>query len=151
TFSTGYYNTVTRGEANQSLSFVPIGARFDIGGYYLSPDLLSFSAQPELNLGPQASDAGFQGGNGIKLRFTLLRKSIAPLTFRYSNVQVEDAYFGSLSQISGYTLKNRTKDLGLTWELKPHGLPATTVDFGTGSVDSKSGTAGVSDYLSHGN
>lgn len=151
TISTGYYNTTTRGEASQSLSFVPIGARFDMGGYYLSPDLLSFSAQPELNFGPQASDAGFQGGNGIKLRFTLLGKSIAPLTFRYSNVQVEDAYFGSITQISGYTLKNRTKDLGLTWEFKPHGMPATTVDWGTGSVDSKSGTAGISDYLSHGN
>src|SRR6202035_1148049 len=101
TISTGYYNSITRGEANQSLSFVPIGARFEMGGYYLSPDLLSFSAQPELNFGPQASDAGFQGGNGIKLGFTLLRKSIVPLTFRYSNVQVEDAYFGSLTQISG--------------------------------------------------
>ena len=151
TISTGYYNTITRGEANQSLSFVPIGARFEMGGYYLSPDLLSFSAQPELNLGPQASDAGFQGGNGIKLGFTLLRKSIVPLTFRYSNVQVEDAYFGSLTQISGYTLKNRTKDLGVTWEFKPHGLPSTTVDWSTGSVDSKSGTPGIPDYLSHGN
>jgi hypothetical protein len=151
TISTGYYNTTTRGEANQSLSFVPIGAKFEMGGYYLSPDLLSFSAQPELNLGPQASDAGFQGGNGIKFNFTLLRKSIAPLTFRYSNVQVEDAYFGSLTQISGYTLKNRTKDLGVTWEFKPHNLPATTVDWSTGSVDSKSGTPGVADYLSHGN
>ncbi|HXB67613.1 MAG TPA: hypothetical protein VNY05_05185 [Candidatus Acidoferrales bacterium] len=150
-FSTGYYNTTTRGEASQSLSFVPVGARFEMSGYYHSPDLLSFSAQPELNFGPQASDAGFQGGNGIKFRFTLLRKSIAPLTFRYSNVQVEDAYFGSLTQISGYTLKNRTKDLGVTWEFKPKGLPATTFDFGTGSVDSKSATAGIPDYLSHGN
>ncbi len=151
TFSTGYYNTSTRGEANQSLSFVPFGARFDMGGYYLSPDLVSFSAQPELNFGPQASDAGFQGGNGIRLSVTFLRKSIAPLTFRYSNVQVEDVYFGSLSQISGYTLKNRNKDLGVTWEFKPHGLPETTVDWGTGSVDSKSGTAGISDYQSDGN
>jgi hypothetical protein len=151
TISTGYYNSITRGEANQSLSFVPIGARFEMSGYYMSPDLLTFSAQPELNLGPQASDAGFQGGNGIKLGFTLLRKSIAPLTFRYSNVQVEDAYFGSLTQISGYTLKNRTKDLGLTWEFKPKDLPATTVDWSTGSVDSKSGTPGIPDYLSHGN
>jgi hypothetical protein len=150
TFSTGYYNTTTRGEANQSLSFVPIGARFEMTGYYLSPDLLSFSAQPELNFGPQASDAGFQGGNGIKLGFTLLRQSITPLTFRYSNIQVEDAYFGSLTQISGYTLKNRNKDLGLTWEFKPHGLPATTVDWGTDSVDSKSGTPGIPDYQSHG-
>jgi hypothetical protein len=151
TFSTGYYNTSTRGEANQSLSFVPVGARFDMGGYFLSPDLLSFSAQPELNFGPQASDAGFQGGNGLKLRFTLLGKSIAPLTFRYSNIQVEDAYFGSLTQVSGYTLKNRTKDLGLTWEFKPKGLPSTIVDWGTGSVDSKSGTVGLADYQSHGN
>lgn len=151
TFSTGYYNSSTRGEANQSLSFVPVGARFDMGGYYLSPDLLSFSAQPELNYGPQASDAGFQGGNGIKLSVSLLRKGIMPLTFRYSNVQVEEAYFGSLSQLSGYTLKNRNKDLGVTWELKPKGLPTTIVDWGMGSVDSRSGTAGIPDYESHGN
>jgi hypothetical protein len=151
TFSTGYYSSTTRGEANQSLSFVPVGARFDMGGYYLSPDLLSFSAQPELNFGPQASDAGFQGGNGIKLSVSLLRKGIMPLTFRYSNVQVEEAYFGSLSQLSGYTLKNRNKDLGVTWELKPKDLPATVVDWGMGSVDSRSGTVGIPDYQSHGN
>ena len=36
TFSTGYYNTYTRGEANQSMSFIPVGAKFDINGYYLS-------------------------------------------------------------------------------------------------------------------
>src|ERR1019366_7955746 len=101
--------------------------------------------------GPQASDAGFQGGNGIKLSVSLLRKGIMPLTFRYSNVQVEEAYFGSLSQLSGYTLKNRNKDLGVTWELKPKGLPTTIVDWGMGSVDSRSGTAGIPDYESHGN
>jgi len=151
TFFTGYYNTTTRGEANQSVSFVPVGARFDMNGYYLSPDLLSVSAQPELTLGPQASDAGFQGGNGITLGVTLLRKSITPLTFRYSNVQVEDVYFGSLSQISGYTTNNRNKDLGVTWGFSPKGLPATTVDWATRSVNSKSGAAGVSDYQSHGN
>src|SRR5579863_8694455 len=66
-FSTGYYATTTRGEANQSLSFIPVGSRFDMSGYYLTPDLLSFSAQPELNFGPQATEAGFQGGNGIRL------------------------------------------------------------------------------------
>jgi len=151
TVTTGYYNTATRGEANQSLSFAPFGARFDMSGYFMSPDLLNFSAQPELNAGPQASDVGFQGGNGIRLRLTLLRKRILPLTFRYSNVQVADVYFGSLSQISGYTLKNRNKDLGLTGEFKPKGLPVTTVDWGTQSVDSKSGTPGVPDYQSRGN
>jgi hypothetical protein len=151
TFSTGYYNTETRGEANQSLAFVPFGARFDINGYYLTPDLLSFSAQPELGIGPQASEAGFEGGNGIRLQVTLLRKRIFPLTFHYANVQVEDVYFGSLSQISGYTLKNRTKDLGLTWEFRPRGLPQTVVDWGTNSVDSVPGIPNVPDYLSHGN
>ena len=97
----------------------------------MSPELLSFSAQPELNLGPQASDAGFQGGNGIKLQTSFLRKSIFPVTFHYSNIQVEDVYFGSLSQISGYSLRNRNKDLGVTGELKPkEWLPITTIDWG---------------------
>jgi hypothetical protein len=150
TFSTGYYNTTTRGEANQSANFVPVGARFEVEGYYATPELLSFSAQPELNYGPQASDAGFEGGNGIRLGFTFLGKSITPLTFRYSNLQDEDVYFGSLSQVSGYTLKERNKDLGLTWEFKPHGLPATTIDWGRGSVDSQSSIAGVTDYQSFG-
>jgi hypothetical protein len=151
TLSSGFYSTTTRGDATQSASFVPVGARFDINGYFVSPDLVSVSAQPELNLGPQASDAGFQGGNGATVRVTLLRKSIMPLTVRYSNVQVENVYFGSLSQLSGYTLRNRNKDVGVTWEFRPRGWPATLVDWGLGSVDSKSGTAGVSDYQSQGN
>lgn len=151
TFSTGYYNSVTRGEASQSLQFVPFGARFDINGYYLSPDFLSFSAQPELGIGPQASEAGFQGGNGIRLDVTLLRKRMFPLTFHYSNLQVEDVYFGSLTQVSSYTLKNRTKDLGLTWEVVPRGLPHTIFDWGTNSVDSVPGIPNVPDYLAHGN
>lgn len=150
TFSTGYYNTTTHGDANQSISFVPAQAKFELSGYLMTPELLSFSAHPQVNLGPQASEAGFQGGNGIQLTMTLFRKRIFPLTFRYSNVQVEDVYFGSLSQVSGYTLKNRTKDLGLTWEFKPPGLPEAIVDWGTGSVDSKAGAAGMADYLSHG-
>ena len=150
TFSTGYYESFTRGAANQSLDFVPFGALFDINGYYLSPDFISYSAQPEVGLGPQASEAGFQGGNGIRLQLTLLRKRIFPLTFHYSNLQVEDVYFGSLTQISSYTLKNRTKDLGLTWEFRPRGLPSTVVDWGTNSVDSVPGIPNVPDYLSHG-
>jgi len=150
TISTGYYSSDTRGEANQSLQFVPFGARFDINGYYLSPDFISYSAQPELGYGPQASEAGFDGGNGIRLQVTLLRKRIFPLTFHYSNLQVEDVYFGSLTQVSSYTLSDRNKDLGLTWELRPHGLPATVVDWGTNSVDSVPGIPNVPDYLSHG-
>jgi hypothetical protein len=151
TFSTGFYSTTTRGEAHQSTRFAPVEARFELSGYYLSPDLVSYWVQPQINAGPQASDAGFQGGNGIQLRVTVLRKTIVPVTFRYANVQVEDVYFGSLSQISGYTMQNRNKDLGVTWELKPHSLPATVFDWGTGSTDSKSAAAGLSDYLSQSN
>ncbi len=150
TVSTGYYNASTRGDANQSLSFVPFGARFDMDGYLLSPEFLAISAVPEVTAGPQASEAGFQGGNGIQLRTTLFRKSMSPLTFRYSNVAVKDAYFGSLTQVSGYTVNNRNKDLGVTWEFRPPHLPSTTVDWGKGSVDSKSDIAEIPDYLSHG-
>lgn len=150
TFSTGYYSTSTSGDASQRLNFVPFGARFDASGFLVSPDLLMYSVQPEVNVGPQASEAGFQGGNGVRLRMTLFRKLI-PITFRYSNVQVEDVYFGSLTQVSGYTLKDRTKDLGLTVELKRKSLPSATIDWGTGSVDAKPGIAGISDYFSRGN
>ena len=82
---------------------------------------------------------------------TFLRKRSFPVTLRYSNLQVEDVYFGSLTQVSGYTLRNRTKDLGVTWELRPKGLPATILDWGTNSVDSVPGIPNVPDYLSHGN
>jgi hypothetical protein len=150
TFSTGYYSATTHGDANQSTRFAPVEARFELSGYYLSPDLASFWVQPQLNAGPQASDAGFQGGNGVQFRVTLLRKSIAPFTFRYANVQVQDVYFGSLSQVSGYTMQNRNKDLGVTWEFKPHGLPSSVLDWGVSSTDSKSAVAGMSDYLSEG-
>lgn len=149
-FATGFYSTSTRGEAHQSQSFVPLGARFDVNGFYINPDFLSFSAVPEFNLGPQASEAGFQGGTGITFRVTLLGKSISPLTFRYSNVQVEDVCFGGLTQVSGYSLKNRNMNLGLTWQFKPKNLPVTTIDWGTGSVDSKPGIPLLSDYVSHG-
>jgi len=117
-FTTGYYASSARGEQYENLKFVPFGAKFDMNGFFINPDLLSVTVQPELNVGPQASEAGFEGGNGIRLRTTLLRK-LFPLTFRYSNVQVEDVFFGSLSQISGYTLQERMKDLGLTLDLKP--------------------------------
>jgi len=147
-FSSGYYNTYTRGDTNQSINFVPVGATFDINGYYMMPDLLNFWIQPELNYGPQASDVGFQGGNGVRMRVNVLRQRAFPLTFRYSNIQLEDVFYGSLSQVSAYTLKERTTDLGLTWELRPPGFPATTFDWGTGSVDSKSGIPQVPDYLS---
>lgn len=150
TVSTGYYNTYSRGETNQALSFVPLGAKFDVSGYYMSPDLLNFNVQPELNIGPQASEAGFQGGNGVQLQLTMLRKLI-PITFHYSNLQVEDVYFGSLTQLSSYSLENRNKDLGVTVELKTKKLPDTIIDWGTTSVDSKSSIQGVPDYLSSGN
>ena len=150
TFTTGYYSTFARGQENEKLSFVPFGARFDIDGYYKTPDFLNFSAQPEFNAGPQASDAGFLGGNGGRFQVTLLRRLI-PITFHYANVQVEDVFFGSLTQISGYTLKNRNKDLGLTLQLISKRLPATIVDWGVSSVDSQSSIAEVSDYVSQGN
>ncbi len=148
TFFTGYYSATSRGDAVQDVNFVPFGARFDVNGFLFSPDLLSFWAQPQFNVGPQASEAGFQGGNGIALRLSLLRKRAFPLTFRYSNLKFEDVYFGSLTQISAYTLNNRTRDLGLTWELKPSNLPLTIIDWGTGSVNAKSDIALIPDYLS---
>ena len=147
-FSSGFYDTWTKGQSNQQVKFVPAGAKFDINGYYLTPDLLTFSVQPELNLGPQASEAGFQDGNGVALRVTALRRR-APLTLRYSNLHIADVYFGTLSQVSAYRLGTRTKELGLTWNFKPAKLPSVTVDWGTGSVGSDSGLVDVPAYASH--
>src|SRR5262249_42649542 len=127
TFTTGFYQTTARGDTNQSLSFIPVGARFEMNGYLKSPDLLTFWAQPEASYGPQAGEAGFQNGNGIRFRMTVLRKLI-PLTFRYSNVEEEDVFIGSLSQVSGYTLKNRNREVGLTLNLRSVKFPSVIVD-----------------------
>jgi hypothetical protein len=153
TFSTGYYNSFSRGGSNQSqkINFMPAGAFFDINGYYLKPDLLNYSIQPELYAGAQASDAGFEGGNGIRMRVAALPKGVVPLTFRYSNVQLKDAYFGSLTQVSSYTLNNRNKDLGLTGGLNMAGLPAMTIDWGINSVQSESFSPAIPDYISRSN
>lgn len=149
TFSTGYYTTTTTVQTAQSLTFVPFGAKFDINGYVVSPDLFNFLVQPELNAGPQASEAGFEGGNGVRLRATFFRK-IIPITVHYANVQVEDVYFGSLTQVSGYTLKDRNKDLGVTMEFRRKLWPEAVLDWGTDGVDSTPGIAGIPDYISDG-
>lgn len=62
------------------------------------------------------------------MRIAFLRKRSFPLTFRYSNVQVQEVYFGNSTQVSAYNLSNRTRDLGLTWEWKPHGPPDHDLD-----------------------
>jgi hypothetical protein len=150
-FSTGYYSSYTRDDVNQNISFVPVGATFNITGYYMMPDFLSFTAQPEINFGPQASEAGFQGGNGIRFTTTLLRRRAFPLTFRYTNVQMEDAYFGGLGQVSTYRLKNRFRDLGVNWELRPTNRPILYFDWDKSSSDSVSGIDLIPDAHSHGN
>jgi hypothetical protein len=151
TFTTGFYTAYTKGGGNESqrIRFVPAGASFEINGYYLTPDLLDYWFQPHLNVGPQASDAGFQGDNGLRTRITFLRRRAFPVTFRYSNVQLKDVYFGSLTQLSTYSRNSRNKDLGVSTELKPNGLPVTTIDWGTSSVNSESGLSLVPDYVSH--
>lgn len=146
---TGYYDTRTRGEANQTLHTIPLGARFDLDGYFLSPDLVSFSFQPEVSAGPQATEAGIQGGNGVRLRVTFLRKRAFPLTFRYNNVQVQDIFFGGLTQLSGYRLRNRNKEIGLTWEVHPDKALSLVFDLGTGSADAKAEIPEIPDYKSH--
>jgi hypothetical protein len=150
TLSTGYYSSYTSGGVNedQSIDFVPLGGKFDINGYYMTPDVLEYYVGTELNTGSQAMDAGFEGGNGISTRITSFRRGAIPLTFRYSNVQLKDVYFGSLTQLSSYTLENRNKDLGVTAGLQIPSLPAATVDWGSSSVRSKSFSPGIPDYVS---
>ena len=150
TFSSGYYNSYAKGGGNgdQRISFVPADAALNLNGYYLSPDMLNYFIQSEMSTGSQASDAGFEGGNGISTRISALRTGAFPMTFRYSNMQLKDAYFGSLTQVSSYTQKNRNKDLGLTVGLNISGLPAVTIDWGTSSVQSQSFTPAIPDYTS---
>ncbi|MEQ1883682.1 MAG: hypothetical protein ABL967_01375 [Bryobacteraceae bacterium] len=151
TFSTGFYSSYTRDVVDQKITFVPVGSVFNITGYYMTPDLVTFSAQPELNFGPQATEAGFQGGNGIRFNTTFLRRRAFPLTFRYTNVQLEDAYFGGLAQVSTYRLKNRYKDIGVNWELRPAKLPVFHFDWDRSSSNSVSGIDLIPDAHSSGN
>ncbi len=151
-FSTGYYSTYTRDTNDRSLNFVPFGAKFDINGYWMMPDFLSFTAQPELNAGPQASDAGFLGGNGIRFNVTFLRKRIFPLTFHYTNVQMENVTFGGIGQVASYSLKDRNKDMGLTWQIRPRvGLPELLIDWDRMSVNATSDSAFITDSRTSGN
>jgi hypothetical protein len=151
--SSGYYSSYTRGggNGNHTVNFVPAGAAFDISGYYRTPDLLDYLVQPEINAGSQASDAGFIGGNGVRINITTLRRGAFPATFRYSNVQLKDAYFGSLTQISSYTMQNRNKDLGVTAGVRIAGLPTATLDWGGDSVQSRSFNTAIPEYNSRSN
>jgi len=153
TLSTGYYRSFTRGggNANQNIGFMPAVANLNIKGYYLKPDFVDYSVQTELNTGSQASDAGFIGGNGVHFNVTTFRKGAFPVTFNYSNVQLKDAYFGSLTQISSYTLNNRNTDVGLTAGIRLAGLPNATVSWGGNSVKSQSYNPAVPDYVSRSN
>ena len=150
TLSTGYYQSFTRGggNADQNISFAPAVAKLNINGYYLTPDLVDYSILTELNTGAQAGDAGFVGGNGVHMNISALRKRAFPLTFRYSNLQLKDAYFGSLTQMSSYTLKNRNKDLGLIAGIKLAGLPRLTLDWSSSSVHSQSYNPAIPDWVS---
>ena len=148
--TTGYYSAYTRGGSNstQRINFIPASADFNVNGYFLTPDLIDYSFQPELNASPQANDAGFQGGNGIRMRINTLRRQPFPVSFHYTNVNLENVYFGSLSQLSSYTLNNRTRELGLTTQLRYAGLPTATMDWGTNSVLSQSFIPEIPDYVS---
>jgi hypothetical protein len=85
----------------------------------------------------------------VQLNATAFRKGVFPATFHYSNVQLKDAYFGSLTQVSSYTMRNRNKNAGVTAGLKMAGLPAVTIDWETGSVHSQSYNPVLPDYLSN--
>ena len=80
--TTGYYSAYTRGGSNstQRINFIPASADFNVNGYFLTPDLIDYSFQPELNASPQANDAGFQGGNGIRMRINTLRRQPFPVS-----------------------------------------------------------------------
>ena len=82
----------TRGETNQSLSFAPVGARFEIK-VLLSPELLSFRPSPNSTWARRRATPVFRAATASSCA-SHCYASIAPLTFRYTNVQVEDVYFG---------------------------------------------------------
>ncbi|MBI5086085.1 MAG: hypothetical protein HZB13_15980, partial [Acidobacteria bacterium] len=108
--TTGFYSTHAISPRNQQLRFVPLTLDLDFAGYYGHPDFLSYDVRPVLTLGPQATEAGFIGGNGVSASATFLRTRSFPLRVFYDNIQREDVYYGALTQISGYRAINHNRN-----------------------------------------
>ena len=113
---TGVYRTRAEDLGGRTISFVPLTFDLQTAGYFSHPDFLSFDVKPILTNGPQATEAGFIGGNGVAATATFLRRRAFPVKVFYNNLRREDVFYGGLTQVSGYRCKPRPelrRQLGL--------------------------------------
>ncbi len=144
--STGFYSTTNRNPEPAKINFVPLSATLDWKGYLVHPDFLSYEIQPEGTLGPQATEAGFLGGNGVRASTTFLNGRSFPLTLFYNNIQREDVFFGSLTQLSGFRSFNRDRNYGLNWQWRKPLWPHLTFDAGSSRLSAEPHLALIPDY-----
>lgn len=134
---TGFYSTTNQNERETRLSFVPASVDLDLTGYVGAPGFLSYRVRPQWSAGPQATEAGFLGGDGVSLSTTFLSQRSFPLTLTYGNLRQENVFFGTLNQLSGFRSFNHERDLGLNWQLRAPRLPQISLDIGRSALTAK--------------
>lgn len=144
--SSGFYTTSSRDVTEVRVSIVPLSLNLDANGFLGDPGFLSFRIQPMLTTGPQATEAGFLGGNGVKVDTTLLGGRGFPVKLRYSNVRREDVFFGSLNQVSGFRSMNHETNLGLNWQLRARKLPQLNLDIGKSGLTADPNVSPIPNY-----
>lgn len=114
---TGVASSKVNDGRRASESVTPFTANFDFRSYLGHPDFLSFRVQPRLNFGGQASQAGFDGRNGIAVSGTFLRRRWFPLTVNYSNFRVESVSFDVLQGLNAVRQSTRYSEFGANWRI----------------------------------
>ena len=135
--SSGLYSTHNRDPLDRHITFVPLNVDMDLAGYLGAPGFLEFDLRPELTLGPQSTEAGFTGGNGVSLTTNFLSHRDFPLQLTYENLQREDVFFGSLTQLSGLRSLNHNRAFGINWQWRKVHWPHITYDMGNSFLTSE--------------
>ncbi len=134
---TGAYRTRAADLGGRTISIVPLTLDLRTAGYFSHPDFLSFDIKPVLTSGPQATEAGFIGGNGISLTTDFLRRRAFPLRVFYNNIRREDVYYGGMAQVSGYSSMNHDLNYGLNWDLHRVRWPRISLDWRRAKLTSR--------------
>lgn len=134
---TGYYSTRAEDLGGQEIHFVPLTFDLWTAGFLGHPDFLSFDVKPTLTFGPQATEAGFIGGNGVSAATEFLRRRSFPLRLFYNNLRREDVYYGGMSQVSGYRSMNHDVNYGANWDIRRSRWPQIALDWKRSSLTSK--------------
>ncbi len=114
---TGLASTRISDGRQRKESVTPLIGNFDFRSYLGHPDFFQFRMQPRLNFGGQASQAGFDGRNGIAMSGTLLRRRWFPLTVNYTNFRVNSLSFDVLGGLNAVRQSTRYSEFGANWRI----------------------------------